>query len=101
MSSSEQERLLLKISRLLEQSLLIQRMVHREQIEQQIGHVLGDGTRRKIYEMCDGTNTVGEMAEALNISSPAVSQHLNILAKAELVEQQDSPPRRYIKRLEV
>jgi DNA-binding transcriptional ArsR family regulator len=47
---------------------------------------LGDGTRREIFEkLALRPHTVGELAQELPVSRPAVSQHLKVLLDAELV----------------
>lgn len=47
---------------------------------------LGDGTRRAVFEcLADGPRAVGEIAAALPVSRPAVSQHLRVLKDAGLV----------------
>jgi DNA-binding transcriptional ArsR family regulator len=48
--------------------------------------VLGDPMRRAIFEMLvDGPRSVGEIAESLPVTRPAVSQHLRALSDAGLV----------------
>jgi DNA-binding transcriptional ArsR family regulator len=47
---------------------------------------LGDPTRRAIFErLADGPRAVGELADGLPVSRPAVSQHLKVLKQAGLV----------------
>jgi DNA-binding transcriptional ArsR family regulator len=47
---------------------------------------LGDPTRRAIFELlADGPRAVGELAEQLPVTRPAVSQHLKVLKEAGLV----------------
>ncbi|MEU6654894.1 metalloregulator ArsR/SmtB family transcription factor [Streptomyces sp. NPDC046900] len=47
---------------------------------------LADPTRRAIFErLVDGPKTVGQLAEGLPVSRPAVSQHLKVLKEAGLV----------------
>jgi DNA-binding transcriptional ArsR family regulator len=47
---------------------------------------LGDPTRREIFErLARGPRSVGELAEQLPVSRPAVSQHLKVLKDAGLV----------------
>ena len=47
---------------------------------------LGDRTRRQVFELLrDGPRSVGELAEDLPVSRPAVSQHLRVLEEARLV----------------
>ena len=47
---------------------------------------LGDPTRRAVLKrLRDGARSVGEIAEGMDVSRPAVSQHLKILKAARLV----------------
>jgi DNA-binding transcriptional ArsR family regulator len=47
---------------------------------------LADPTRRAVFErLRDGPRGVGEIAAALPVSRPAVSQHLKVLKQAGLV----------------
>jgi len=56
---------------------------------------LGDPTRKAIFELLiDGPRAVGELAEALPVSRPAVSQHLKVLKDAGLVVDQPVGTRR-------
>jgi DNA-binding transcriptional ArsR family regulator len=56
---------------------------------------LGDPNRRAIVELLgDGGRSVGELAEALPISRPAVSRHLRLLKEAGLVVEQPRGTRR-------
>ena len=56
---------------------------------------LGDPTRRAIFErLADGPRAVGELAEELPISRPAVSQHLKVLKEARLVLDRPAGNRR-------
>src|SRR6185436_1628345 len=50
---------------------------------------LADPTRRAILELLrDGPLTVGELAEEMPVSRPAVSQHLAVLRNAQLVSEE-------------
>jgi DNA-binding transcriptional ArsR family regulator len=56
---------------------------------------LGDPTRRAILErLRDGAKAVGELAEGLPVSRPAVSQHLRVLEDAGLVVARKQGTRR-------
>jgi DNA-binding transcriptional ArsR family regulator len=56
---------------------------------------LGDPTRRQIFEsLKTGPRSVGELAEGLPVSRPAVSQHLRILKEAGLVSDRKEGTRR-------
>lgn len=56
---------------------------------------LGDPTRRGIFErLHDRPSAVGELADELPISRPAVSQHLRVLKDAGLVTDRAEGTRR-------
>ncbi|MBN1239313.1 MAG: winged helix-turn-helix transcriptional regulator [Gammaproteobacteria bacterium] len=56
---------------------------------------LGDPTRRAIFErLATRPSAVGELANALPISRPAVSQHLKVLKDAGLVVDRPAGNRR-------
>lgn len=57
---------------------------------------LGDATRRAVFELvATAPRSVGEIAELVPVSRPAVSQHLKVLASAGLVVQRQEGTRRY------
>jgi DNA-binding transcriptional ArsR family regulator len=57
--------------------------------------VLGDPTRRAIVEcLAERPRAVGELADELPVSRPAVSQHLKVLKDAGLVTERASGTRR-------
>ena len=56
---------------------------------------LGDANRRAIVSLLgEGGRSVGELAEALPISRPAVSRHLRLLKEAGLVVEEPQGTRR-------
>jgi DNA-binding transcriptional ArsR family regulator len=56
---------------------------------------LGDGTRRAIFEQLRaGPKAVGEIADEVPVSRPAVSQHLRVLKDAGLVTERRTGTRR-------
>ena len=56
---------------------------------------LGDPTRREIFEQLgSGPAAVGELAQRLPVSRPAVSQHLKVLKEAGLVRDHADGTRR-------
>jgi len=56
---------------------------------------LADPTRREVFErLRDGPRAVGELAEGLPVSRPAVSQHLKVLKEAGLVSDRPDGTRR-------
>ena len=56
---------------------------------------LGDRTRRAIFEQLrKGPRAVGEIADELPVSRPAVSQHLRVLKQAGLVTERRNGTRR-------
>ena len=56
---------------------------------------LGDWTRRQIFEaLRQGPRSVGDLAQNLPVSRPAVSQHLRVLKDAGLVRDRKDGTRR-------
>lgn len=56
---------------------------------------LADGTRRAVFELvAEAPRSVAEIASALPISRPAVSQHLRVLKEARLVTVRPEGTRR-------
>jgi DNA-binding transcriptional ArsR family regulator len=56
---------------------------------------LGDPTRRAIFEsLADGPRSVGDIANGMPVSRPAVSQHLRVLKEAGLVVDRQAGTRR-------
>jgi DNA-binding transcriptional ArsR family regulator len=56
---------------------------------------LADPTRRQVLErLAAGPRAVGELAEGLPVSRPAVSQHLKVLKAAGLVSDRQDGARR-------
>lgn len=60
-------------------------------------HALSDSTRREILtRIASGNMTVRELSEPFPISAPAISKHLKVLEKAELIERiKDGKQRRF------
>jgi DNA-binding transcriptional ArsR family regulator len=62
---------------------------------EQVLDALGDPTRRLIlHRLRHGTRSVGEIADGMNVSRPAVSQHLKVLKGAGLVAVRAAGTRR-------
>ena len=56
---------------------------------------LGDPTRRRVFErLRGGARSVGEIAQGMDVSRPAVSQHLKVLKAARLVVDRAEGTRR-------
>ena len=56
---------------------------------------LADPTRREVFErLAGGPMAVGELAEGMPVSRPAVSQHLKVLKEAGLVTDRAEGARR-------
>ena len=61
----------------------------------QILDALGDPTRRLVFKrLRSGARSVGEIAEGMDVSRPAVSQHLKVLKAARLVTDRAEGTRR-------
>jgi DNA-binding transcriptional ArsR family regulator len=63
--------------------------------EDELWATIGDGSRRAIVlRLAERPHAVRELADALPISRPAVSQHLKVLKDAGLVEERAVGTRR-------
>jgi DNA-binding transcriptional ArsR family regulator len=63
--------------------------------EEPVLNALGDPTRRSVFErLRGGARSVGEIAEGMDVSRPAVSQHLKVLKAARLVVDRAEGTRR-------
>src|SRR5437660_5430270 len=61
----------------------------------QIMDACGEPTRRLVFErLRSGARSVGEIAGGMNVSRPAVSQHLRVLKSAHLVTDRAEGTRR-------
>lgn len=61
----------------------------------QVLEALGDRTRRLVLvRLRNGARSVGEIAERMDVSRPAVSQHLRVLKAARLVTDRAEGTRR-------
>jgi|SRR5262245_2678549 len=59
---------------------------------------LGDRTRRAVFKsLRAGARSVGEIADRMDVSRPAVSQHLRVLKMARLVTDRAEGTRRLYK----
>jgi len=57
---------------------------------------LGDPTRRLVFKrLRNGARSVGEIAEGMDVSRPAVSQHLKVLKAAGLATDRAEGTRRF------
>lgn len=95
------EELLRQIDSKIGDLLSIYKLLNADRIEQAKQQFLGEGTRKAVYDTCDGQTSVKDIANKLGISQPAVSQHLASLAQAGLVQKETFEGRRYyVKKLE-
>src|SRR5262245_36449805 len=63
--------------------------------EDRVLDALGDPTRRRVFKrLRSGARSVGEIAEGMDVSRPAVSQHLKVLKAARLVVDRAEGTRR-------
>jgi len=87
--------------RLLEKILAVLKIANNQQIVKEKDRILRNDTKKQIYLLCDGKNTVSEIAEKIGTSQPNVSQHLSSLLESGLVLYDElSGKRFYYKSLE-
>lgn len=95
------EDLLRQIDSKLGDLLSIYKLLNSDRIEQAKEQFLGDGTRKAVYDACDGQTSGKDIAEKLGVTPAAVSQHLASLAQAGLVCKESFEGKKYyVKKLE-
>ncbi len=83
--NGQDEELLRQISNQLGDLLAMYRLVNRERIARGREDVLGDGTKRKLWEACDGSRTQAQLAKATGVTQQRVSQIVSELADAGMI----------------
>jgi DNA-binding transcriptional ArsR family regulator len=74
-----------EIKQLLQKILSVLKLSNAETLRQAKEQILKNETKKKIYELCDGKHTVGDIASELMTTQPNVSQHLSTLLEFGLV----------------
>lgn len=87
----------LEIKQLLRQILSVLKLANSETLQKEKEFILRgpESTKRKIYDLCDGKRTVGDIASILNQTQPNVSQHLASLLESGLLLYRDEGGKRY------
>jgi DNA-binding transcriptional ArsR family regulator len=79
-------RILEEISSKLDRLLFLADFYMSEGIQRRIQEAIGSSRlRREIFELCDGTRTVGEVAAILRRKQPSISEQLAILVNRGVV----------------
>jgi len=89
------ERERIETKRLLEKILCVLKLANNKAILKQKDTILRNETKRKIYELCDGKHTVGDIASELSTTQPNVSYHLSSLLESGLVLFDELGGKRY------
>jgi len=79
------ERRDLETKQLLEKILSVMKLANGKAIREEKEAILKGSAKKKVYELCDGKNTVNEIATKSGLSQPNVSQHLSSLLESGLV----------------
>lgn len=93
-----EEVILGQISNQIGDLLAMYRLVNREKILRARDEALGDGTKRQVWEHCDGKVTGTEIAKALKVTPQRISQILAELSEAGMVGR--NADGKYVRRLE-
>jgi DNA-binding transcriptional ArsR family regulator len=90
-----------EIRSILSEQLALFKIINSSEIEKAKSKILDDPSRRKIYDLCDNTKSVSEIAQTVFPDKPlqksvsATSYHLNILEDYGLVAHRDDRGQRY------
>ena len=80
-----EEALLRQLSNQLGDLIAMYRLVNKDRIARGRDEALGDGNRRKLWELCDGVRTQAELAKEVGVTQQRVSQIVTELADAGVV----------------
>jgi DNA-binding transcriptional ArsR family regulator len=89
------ERDRVETKRLLEKILCVLKLVNNKEIQREKDRLLKNETKRRIYELCDGNHTVGDIATQLETTQPNVSYHLSSLLESGLLLFDEVGGKRY------
>jgi hypothetical protein len=92
-----EEAVLRQISDQIGDLVAMYRLVNRERIVRARDEALGDGTKKKVWEMCDGSKTGSDIARSLKVSPQRISQVLADLADWGIVSRNQEG--RFVRRL--
>jgi len=80
----------------LQEFLRLYKLVNTKPIKEAKSKILASSeTRKKIYELCDGSKGVSEIARELNIKQPTATHHLSELADAGLIASEVRGGKKY------
>ena len=89
------ERRDLETKQLLEKLLSVIKLANSKAIREEKEAILKGPAKKKVYELCDGKNTVNEISVKSGLSQPNVSQHLSSLLESGLVLYDEVGGKRY------
>lgn len=84
-----------EIKQLLQKILSVLKLANGEAIMKAKDSILKTETKKKIYGLCDGKHTVGDIASELITTQPNVSQHLSGLLELGLVLYDEKGGKKY------
>lgn len=90
-----------EIRSILSEQLALFKIINSSEIEKAKSKILDDPSRRKIFDLCDNTKSVSQIAQTvfpdkpLQKSVPATSYHLSILEEYGLAAHRDDRGQRY------
>jgi DNA-binding transcriptional ArsR family regulator len=84
-----------EIKQILQKMLSVLKLANSEAITKAKAALLKSETKKKIYDLCDGKHTVGDIATELQTTQPNVSQHLSGLLETGLVLYEEKSGKKY------
>lgn len=80
--------LLREISSKLDDVISLLKLGQKSTIEMTKSRLLASSLRSKIYNLCDGSRTVSQIAEELERPQPLISRYLRELENADLIKSE-------------
>jgi DNA-binding transcriptional ArsR family regulator len=75
--------------KLLQKILSVLKLANYQVIQEKKQIILKNEIKKKIYDLCDGKHTVGDIASEIQTTQPNVSYHLSSLLESGLVLYDD------------
>lgn len=90
---------IIELKSVLNQILSIYKLTNADKIESAKNEVLGTGSRRRAYDLCDGKKGVGEIAKILKLTQPSATHHLAKLAESNFITSETRQGKKYFFKL--
>ena len=97
--NEESKKEIIALKSVLNQFLSLYKLTHADQIEAAKEKALASGARKKVYNLCDGTKGVTEIAKILKVEQPSATYHLTKLSELGFIASETRKGKKYFFKL--